>query len=116
MTQFTKNTQIQSSQTQSEREALEIQKKAKSIIEWVYSPSKDTWAVQKSVEEALSWNVQQAVLLMEQWDFNLFHFLPQSLRDNADIALPAVKMYPHIYVSLSHRLKNTMIKRNWIKQ
>ncbi len=110
-----------SQNTKADDESFEIQKKAKAIIDGVYDSKINTALVQKSVVQALLWDTQQAILLMEKWDFELFHFLPEALKRDSKIVLAAIKKYPHIYASLSHEMKhNEQVKQEaitlWIKK
>lgn len=101
-----KNSQHDTDSLVALRESQNIKLKAKSIIDGVFPPEIDTTLVQNSVIAALSWNMQQAMKLMQEGDFDIFHYLPQAMKQDENIAITAVKKYPHIYNTLSTTLKN----------
>ena len=101
-----KNSQHDTDSLVTLKESQNIKLKAKTIIDWMFPPEIDTTLVQNRVIAALSWNTQQAMRLIQKEDFDIFHYLPQTMKQDENIALTAVKKYPHIYGTLSTILKN----------
>ncbi len=102
--QTVKNTK----QSKLQSESHEIQAKAKLIIDGMFSPEVDTTIVQSRVEKALSWDSEEAVKLMKEGNFDLFHHLPESMRNDVTVVMSAIKKKRSLYHTLPMHVKSNI--------